>query len=106
MMFNYGTNLFDDISGNYNVIRNPTTNEIDQLIFDINNPDIRDNIVNMLSRNIFNSILNPESRNENDRFMIDPSNNILFYETIITPPNRGSGSNAGTSNRTDNNNNI
>jgi hypothetical protein len=38
-----------------------------------------------MARNIFQSMLNPRSQNTNDRFMIDPSNNILFYETIIRP---------------------
>ena len=30
-------------------------------------------------------MLNPNTRDNNDRFMFDPSNNLLFYEAIIRP---------------------
>jgi len=36
--------------------------------------------------NLFQSILNPNMRT-NERFMIDPSNNLLLYETILRPNN-------------------
>jgi hypothetical protein len=97
------TNIVNDLFTNFNIIRNPTSNAIDHLTFDINNPDITNDFINLFSRNLFNSILNPQSRDENERFMIDPSNNILFYETIIRPPNSNSGSNTGTGNRSNNN---
>lgn len=72
---------------NVNVERNPVSNEIDQISFDINDPAFTEDIINLAARNIFQSILNPSSRNPNERFMIDPSNNMLFYETIIRPNN-------------------
>lgn len=93
----------DDIFTNFNVIRNPDTNSIDQVTFDMVEPDITNNVLNMITRNIFNSILNPQSRDENERFMIDPSNNLLFYETIIRPPNSNSGSGFGNGNSSNNN---
>jgi len=70
---------------NINVTRDPISNQIDQLTFDITNPDFTNNFLDQIARNIFQSMLNPRSQNINDRFMIDPSNNILFYETIIRP---------------------
>jgi hypothetical protein len=70
---------------NINVVRDPISNQIDQLTFDITNPDFTNNFLDQMARNIFQSMLNPRSQNTNDRFMIDPSNNILFYETIIRP---------------------
>ena len=70
---------------NVNILRDPVSNQIDQFSFDINDSQITNNIINRLTRNIFQSLFNPNATNSNDRFMIDPSNNILFYETIITP---------------------
>lgn len=70
---------------NINVIRDPLTNQIEHLTFDINDQQFTNNFLDRIARNIFQSILNPHSQNSNDRFMIDPSNNILFYETIIRP---------------------
>lgn len=56
--------------------------------------DLTNNLVNRFARNIFQSLLNSNSLNSDDRFMIDPSNNILFYETIIRPRgNRNSNQN-------------
>lgn len=89
----------NDIIGNFNITRDPSTNAIDQLTFDVNNSEFTNNVLNTLTRNIFNSILNPQASDENERFMIDPSNNILFYETIIRPPN----SNSSSGNRSNNN---
>jgi hypothetical protein len=70
---------------NINVVRDPISNQIDQLTFDITNPDFTNNFLDQVARNIFQTMLNPHNQNVNDRFMIDPSNNILFYETIIRP---------------------
>ena len=51
---------------------------------DMSNNEITDNILNTLSNRLFESLLNPLSNeNSNDRFLFDPSNNILLYETII-----------------------
>jgi len=70
---------------NINVIRDPISNQIEQLTFDITNQEFTNNFLDQIARNIFQTRLNPRSQNMNDRFMIDPSNNILFYETIIRP---------------------
>jgi hypothetical protein len=71
---------------NINVIRDPISNQIDHLTFDITDQQFTNNFLDRVARNIFQSILNPHTQNNNnDRFMIDPSNNILFYETIIRP---------------------
>jgi hypothetical protein len=68
---------------NINVIRDPILNQIDHLTFDITNQEFTNSFLDQIARNMFQSMLNPGSQNMNDRFMIDPSNNILFYETII-----------------------
>jgi hypothetical protein len=98
------TQSINDVISNLNIIRDPSTNTIDQLSFDINNTEFTNNVLNRITRNIFSSILNPQTPDENERFMIDPSNNILFYETIIRSPNN----NSGSSNRSNSNgsNNI
>lgn len=83
---------------NINVIRDPISNQIDQLTFDTTNSDLTNNLLDQIARNIFQSMLNPRNQNMNDRFMIDPSNNILFYETIIRP-----NSNPNEDNNDDNN---
>lgn len=72
---------------NINVVRDPLSNQIDHLTFDITDQQFTNNFIDRVARNIFQSMLNPHSQNNNDRFMIDPSNNILFYETIIRPNN-------------------
>lgn len=72
---------------NVNVIRDPVSNQIEHLTFDITDQQFTNNFLDTIARNIFQSMLNPRTQNNNDRFMIDPSNNILFYETIIRPNN-------------------
>lgn len=70
------------------VSRNPITNQVEDIRFDINDTNFTnnfiDNFIDNFARNIFQTILNPNTHT-NDRIMIDPSNNIIFYETIITP---------------------
>ena len=64
----------------------PSNNEIS---YDISNNEIGDRIINSLTTRMIDSIFNPLS-NSNDRFVFDPSNNILMYETIIPNPNSSS----------------
>ena len=45
-----------------------------------------DTTIETMVNNLFHSILNPNMRT-NERFMIDPSNNLLLYETILRPNN-------------------
>jgi hypothetical protein len=70
-----------DISGN-------------QVSYDISNNEISDSLINTLSSRFVESIFNPTS-NSNDRFVFDPSNNILMYETIIRNPNSNSTNHRG-----------
>jgi hypothetical protein len=51
----------------------------------LNTPQFNDDIITAISSRLIQSILNPSTNNENnDRFMFDASNNVLFYETILT----------------------
>ena len=50
--------------------------------------ELTDGILNRLSNHLFESILYPSSTSNNDdRFVFDPSNNILMYETTIRNSN-------------------
>jgi len=93
---------------NLNIVRDPNSNEIEHITFDINNNEVRDNLINLVSRRLFQSLTNSERQNDtnriiqnwlnlegqnetnnnNNRMMFDASNNILFYESIIMPNNR------------------
>jgi hypothetical protein len=78
---------------NINVTRDPNTNEVDQIIFDINNPNITDDILNNITTRLFQSLISPQNTNQidvNELFTFDASNNILLYETIIRPNNNSS----------------
>lgn len=86
----------DTSFSNINILRNPQTNEIDQLGFNITNTDVASELLSNITNRLFQSILNPQSTNNNDRFSLDPSNNILLFETIIRP----------NSSNNENNNNI
>jgi hypothetical protein len=58
------------------------------LVRNITDSEISDNILNTLSSRLLESILYPSSNiNNDDRFVFDPSNNILMYETTIRNPN-------------------
>jgi hypothetical protein len=60
------------------------------LVRNITDSEISDNILNTLSSRFLESILYPSSNiNSDDRFVFDPSNNILMYETTIRNPNSG-----------------
>jgi hypothetical protein len=70
---------------NINIIRDPISNQIEQFTFDISDTQFTNNFLDSISRNIFQSLLNPHTQNNNERFIIDPSNNTLYYETILRP---------------------
>lgn len=83
------TSLTPPIS-NINLLRDPISNQIEQFSFDINDSQFTNSFLDQIARNILLQAINPRTNNNNtsnssDRFMIDPSNNILFYETIIRP---------------------
>ena len=66
---------------NVNIIRNPETNQIDQIAFDITNNLLSNELLNNITSRMFENIL--QQNHENDRLIFDPSLNILLYETII-----------------------
>ena len=96
-----GTISNENIS-NVNVVRNPQTNIVDQVSFDISGNTITNDIVNTLTNRLFETLFNPSgaSNNASDYFVYDPSNNILMYETIFPPSN-----NDNNNNNNNNNNN-
>jgi len=78
---------------NFTINRNPVSNQIDNIVFDITNSEMSSNIVNNLATRFASSfvetILSPQLENQNnDTIMYDASNNMLFYETILRPYNR------------------
>jgi hypothetical protein len=66
-------------------IRNTDTDTDNNGNADTDNNGNDTNFESMVN-NLFQSILNPNMRT-NERFMIDPSNNLLLYETILRPNN-------------------
>ena len=42
---------------------------------------------------MFNSMFNSNNSNDSDRFVFDPSNNILLFETLLRPPTRPNNNN-------------
>ena len=75
-----GTN--SNLFTNVNVTRNPETNQIDQVAFDLTNNLLSNELLNNITSRMFQNILQPDT--ENDRLIFDPSNNILLFETIIS----------------------
>jgi hypothetical protein len=78
-----------------NTRTNSSLNQNENIIFEVNNEELRHNFLDRITTNIFQSRLPPNSTN-NNRFMIDPSNNILFYDTIVRPNNNQHNSNNDT----------
>jgi hypothetical protein len=81
---------------NANVVRNPQTNIVDRVSFDISGNTITNDIVNTLTNRLFETLFNPSANhnNPNNHFVYDPSNNILMYETIFPPSNNDSNNNS------------
>jgi hypothetical protein len=84
------TNLFT----NFNTLRNSTTNNIDQVSFDISDNEITNTILSSITSRLLTSLFTPQNTNtntntnanqtsNNDRFVYDPSNNLFLYETTI-----------------------
>ena len=91
----------DNLFSNVNVSRNPDTNQIDQIAFDITNNVLSNDLLNNITNRMFNSMFNSNISGEsgNERFVFDPSNNILLFETLLRPSSR-----PFNNNRTNNNN--
>ena len=81
--------MYNSIS-NLNVIRNPNSNEVEHLTFDLTDSSMTNDFINVLANRIFQEIYNSTTQNpnDNDRIMFDASNNMLLYETIIMPNTR------------------
>jgi hypothetical protein len=77
---NHSTNTTTASSNQRHAV-DPSNNEI---VFDLSGNDLSDGLLNTLSSRFLESILYPSTNDDNnDRFVYDPSNNILMYETII-----------------------
>jgi hypothetical protein len=72
---------------NVQLSRNTDSNQFDHLTFDINEQEFTNNFLDIFARNLLQTMSNPQS---NDRYMVDSSNNILIYETILRPRNTSS----------------
>jgi hypothetical protein len=77
---------------NFNTVRNPVTNDIEHVTFDISGNEIVDSLLSSITDRFITGLFSPISTNStnstnNDRFVYDPSNNILLYETIIRRDN-------------------
>ena len=76
---------------NINLFRDPISNQIEQFSFDIIDQQFTNSFLDQIARTILQSTFHNTNTNTNtntnndDRFMIDSSNNILFFETIIRP---------------------
>jgi hypothetical protein len=65
---------------------NIVESSIEQLTIDLSNNQLSDNLISTISNRLFTSLLNPSS-NPSDRFVYDPSNNVLLFETILRATN-------------------
>jgi hypothetical protein len=69
-----------------NIVRNSESDEIENITFDITNNQFADSIIDSITTRILESILFPNSTNQNtDTLSYDASNNTILYETIIRP---------------------
>jgi hypothetical protein len=55
---------------------------------DLSNNELTDNLLSTINNRLLSSLLNPSSSNPADRFVYDPSNNILLFETILRANNQ------------------
>ena len=81
---NYINNTDTTNTTNTNTIDNPIT----PITHDLSNNELSDNLLSTISNRLFSSLLNPSSSNPSDRFVYDPSNNVLLFETIIRANNQ------------------
>jgi hypothetical protein len=76
------TNSTTNTTNTNNLEEIPIT-PIQQLALDLSNNELSDNLLSTISNRLFSSLLNPSSSNPSDRFVYDPSNNVLLFETIL-----------------------
>jgi hypothetical protein len=75
-------------TNNTNSTNNLEENPVTPLAVDLSNNEISDNLLSTISNRLFSSLLNPSSSNPSDRFVYDPSNNVLLFETILRANNQ------------------
>jgi hypothetical protein len=94
---------------NMEILRNPISNLIEEFSFDINEPSLTNIFLDQITRNLLwstnNSHIHNTNRDDNSRIIIDPSNNFLFYETIISPSRSQNGTQPRSQHNGNNNNN-
>ena len=74
---------------NTNTTMNTTQEStITPVSIDLSNNELPDNLLSTISNRLFSSLLNPSSSNPSDRFVYDPSNNVLLFETILRANNQ------------------
>jgi hypothetical protein len=69
-------------------IRSYTNTGETPIATDLSNNELSDNLLSTISNRLFTSLLNPSSSNPSDRFVYDPSNNVLLFETILRANNQ------------------
>jgi hypothetical protein len=67
---------------------NATNVQETPVALDLSNNELPDNLLSTISNRLFSSLLNPSSSNPSDRFVYDPSNNVLLFETILRANNQ------------------
>jgi hypothetical protein len=77
---------YTNTNTNSNSNSNTNTNEMPVTV-DLSNNELSDNLLSTISNRLFTSLLNPSASNPADRFVYDPSNNILLFETILRANN-------------------
>jgi hypothetical protein len=88
---------------NMEILRNPISNQIEEFSFDINEPSLTSIFLDQITRNLLRTTSSSQlhnSNNDNSRIIIDPSNNFLFYETVISPSRSHSRSQSRSRTRT------
>jgi len=73
---------------NTNTNTNTEENFNTPIALDLSNNEVSDNLLSTISNRLFSSLLNPSSSNPSDRFVYDPSNNVLLFETILRANNQ------------------
>jgi hypothetical protein len=92
---NNTNNTHEPIISNVNLIRNPATNTVDHIEFDIENEDLANSLLTYAT-GLFGRDYNAGSQNnttqntstQNSRILYDPSYNMMLFETFLRPNRR------------------
>lgn len=63
-------------TNNFTINRNPISNQIDYITFDITNSELPSNVINNITNRLLQSLIVPQSTN-NNRIVVDASNNTF-----------------------------